>query len=547
MVLSIRGISEQLSTAPDGGRIVLRSPAKWIVTGLALMAGAGGLAVSGAVDAAGDARTISFYHIHTKETLTVLYKKDGKYIPDALKQINHVMRDWRLNQEVPIDPRTIDIAWEMYTELGSRQPIHIICGYRSPGTNSMLRRTRGGQASNSHHMTGKAIDIAFPDVPIRRLRYSAMIRERGGVGYYPTGALPFVHIDTARVRHWPRMVRDELALLFPSGRTKHNPASGGPVSPDDARNARQKNPELAMQVAQYFDIRSNPNKSILVASAERAPVLQQVATLVAPAPKSAVRPEAKLQSRLQVAALVPPKPAPPSAPKLVTEPKMVERASRFIPGPSKADRTQLDKLITLASLGTAPQPAANLVAEPQPATRKTAAPLKPLVASMSALGGPASEPADIAAPITASEGSLSAAAPASAPADKYLAAAAYLQGRFDKGISWIAAPAYDEDHPEDLAYQPFPAVAMLTDTASFDDPALATLVHPDAAQALDLLDDEGGVLPMKFRPGIQTVQLMWSQQFTGKAVSLASFEALDRPAAPAPTALAARSVKTTQR
>jgi hypothetical protein len=227
---------------------------------------------------------------------------------------------------------------------------------------------------------------------------------------------------------------------------------------------------------------------------------------------------------------------------------MVERASRFVPGPSKADRTNLDKLVTLASLETAPQPPAKLVAEPQPATREAAAPLKPLVASMSALGGPSSEPAvAAAAPITAPAGSPSAVAPASAPAGEQLAAAAILQGRFDKGISWIAAPAYDEDHPEDLAYQPFPTEAMLTDTASFDDPALATLVHPDAAQALDLLDDEGGILPMKFRPGIQTAQLMWSQQFTGKAVSLADFEALDRPIAPAPAAVAARTVKTTQR
>ena len=39
------------------------------------------------VDAAGETRTIWMYHIHTQETISVLYKKDGKYVPEALKKI----------------------------------------------------------------------------------------------------------------------------------------------------------------------------------------------------------------------------------------------------------------------------------------------------------------------------------------------------------------------------------------------------------------------------------------------------------------------------
>ncbi|MCK9911252.1 DUF882 domain-containing protein, partial [Microbacteriaceae bacterium K1510] len=42
------------------------------------------------VAAFGSTRTISFYHIHTKETLTITYKKDGKYDAEALKKINWV-------------------------------------------------------------------------------------------------------------------------------------------------------------------------------------------------------------------------------------------------------------------------------------------------------------------------------------------------------------------------------------------------------------------------------------------------------------------------
>ena len=82
-----------------------------------------------------------------------------------------------------------------------------------------------------------------------------MIRERGGVGYYPTSAHPVRARRYSRVRHWPRMPRDELALLFPSGRTQHQPASGGPISLDDVRVARAKPArKWQQQVAAYFDM-----------------------------------------------------------------------------------------------------------------------------------------------------------------------------------------------------------------------------------------------------------------------------------------------------
>ena len=168
-------------------------------------------------------RTISFYSVNTKETLTIQYMKNGKRIPEAMQKINWILRDWRKDEPTEMDPDLIDLVWEIHTELGSAEPIHIISAYRSRGTNDMLRRTVGGQASQSRHILGKAVDVHFPDVPVKQLRYSALIRERGGVGYYPTSATPFVHIDTDRVRAWPRLPRQELALLFPNGRTQHCP------------------------------------------------------------------------------------------------------------------------------------------------------------------------------------------------------------------------------------------------------------------------------------------------------------------------------------
>ncbi len=189
---------------------------------------------------AAEDRTISMYNIHTQDTVTVTFKRNGKYVPEALQELNHFMRDWRRNLEIKMDPALIDLIWELHEELGSKQPVHLICGYRSPATNEMLRRTSGGQAKNSRHITGQAADLVFPDVPLKQIRYSALVRERGGVGYYPASGLPFVHVDTGNVRHWPSIPRMELAVLFPNGHSRHVPSDGRPLTPSDARVALAK-------------------------------------------------------------------------------------------------------------------------------------------------------------------------------------------------------------------------------------------------------------------------------------------------------------------
>ncbi|MET0867569.1 MAG: DUF882 domain-containing protein, partial [Pseudorhodoplanes sp.] len=54
--------------------------------------------------------------------------------------------------------------------------------------------------------------------------------QRGGVGFYPTSGSPFVHMDVGNVRHWPRMTREQLAKVFPDGRTVHLPTDGKPLA-----------------------------------------------------------------------------------------------------------------------------------------------------------------------------------------------------------------------------------------------------------------------------------------------------------------------------
>jgi uncharacterized protein YcbK (DUF882 family) len=190
--------------------------------------------------ASGEARTLSMFNIHTKEAITVTFKHDGKYDPDALKQLNHFMRDWRKDQSRDMDPELIDLIWTLHQSLGSQVPVKLICGYRTASTNERLRKRGGGQAKASQHILGKAADIVFPDVPVKTLRNSALVQEWGGVGYYPTSGVPFVHVDTGRVRMWPRIARLELAALFPNGHTKYLPLDGKPITPADYKLAMAK-------------------------------------------------------------------------------------------------------------------------------------------------------------------------------------------------------------------------------------------------------------------------------------------------------------------
>jgi uncharacterized protein YcbK (DUF882 family) len=148
-------------------------------------------------------RVLSFFHTHTGERLKIAYCCDGVYQPEALLQLNHLLRDFRVNEEKPIDPKLFDLLHELNGTLETAQPYHIISGYRSPKTNSMLRERGGahtGVATQSLHMVGKAMDIRVPGVKLDHLRSAAASLKLGGVGFYPSSN--FVHVDIGRVRYW---------------------------------------------------------------------------------------------------------------------------------------------------------------------------------------------------------------------------------------------------------------------------------------------------------------------------------------------------------
>jgi uncharacterized protein YcbK (DUF882 family) len=180
-----------------------------------------GLTMQAQLGASGEVRSISLYHVHTKESLSITYMQNGRYVPSAMRKINYLLRDWRRDQAVTIDPRTLDLIWEMHADLGSRSPVHIVSGYRSKRTNAFLKRIGRNVAKHSQHSEGKAIDFYFPDVPTVKIRDLALYRQVGGVGYYRSSGGPtgFLHVDTARVRHWgPRISNSQMASIMSAGR-----------------------------------------------------------------------------------------------------------------------------------------------------------------------------------------------------------------------------------------------------------------------------------------------------------------------------------------
>jgi uncharacterized protein YcbK (DUF882 family) len=146
-------------------------------------------------------RTLSLVAPQTGETLHgVPFWIEGHYEPDALREISHLMRDWRTGETREFEPALLDLLFDLRRVVGNESPYQVICGYRSPETNAMLRRESRRVARASLHMEARAVDIRLPSTNPGQIYRAALALERGGVGYYPRRG--FVHVDTGPVRHW---------------------------------------------------------------------------------------------------------------------------------------------------------------------------------------------------------------------------------------------------------------------------------------------------------------------------------------------------------
>ena len=220
-LLSVHGLSLRKVSVP-------KTACQAAAAALLLLMGAGSVHDATALN---ETRTLSFHHTHSGEDLTVTFKREGRYDEEALKTLNHFLRDWRTQDQTSMDRHLFDIIWEVYRDVDAKQPIQIVSAYRSPATNAMLRHrsAHSGVARFSQHMLGHAMDFYIPGVPLEQIRFAGLRLQRGGVGFYPTSGSPFVHLDTGNIRHWPRMTHDQLAKVFPDGRTVHIPTDGVPL------------------------------------------------------------------------------------------------------------------------------------------------------------------------------------------------------------------------------------------------------------------------------------------------------------------------------
>ena len=345
----------------------------------------------------GDTRTLSLYHAHTQESITVTFRQQGSYDRGALDKLNRFLRDWRNDEQTNMDPRLFDVVWATWREVGSSAPVRVVSSYRSPVTNNMLRRRSSAVAKNSQHMVGKAMDLHMPDVSMAKVREIGMRLQNGGVGYYPTAGTPFVHLDVGGVRSWPRMPRPQLERLFPDGKTVHLPADGTPLAGYEAALAEIQT--RGGSALSYADI-SSPRRSLWAAlfggedeevevvaprrgrgnaravAAQRGGASQQVASLAAPASDSASvyaigQPAAPAPVQVAVA---PPRPAIAPKPQPLEEPvkEPVQNVAAL-----KIDESRKSALPSLAQMPIPPRRPADLAATALAAASVPLPPIRP--------------------------------------------------------------------------------------------------------------------------------------------------------------------------
>jgi uncharacterized protein YcbK (DUF882 family) len=157
-------------------------------------------ALAKAATSAPNERMLRLYNTHTGESLKSMFWAEGKFIPDALQDINKLLRDHRNDKISQIDPQLLVLLDQVSARFGDGHVLHVISGYRSPESNAKLRAASGGVAKHSMHMDGKAIDVRLPGGDLAKLYKAALAARGGGVGYYPDSQ--FVHMDTGRLRSW---------------------------------------------------------------------------------------------------------------------------------------------------------------------------------------------------------------------------------------------------------------------------------------------------------------------------------------------------------
>jgi len=155
---------------------------------------------AGFLRGAGDVRRVSMRNQRTAETINIIYWVEGRYIQEALTEVNNFMRDWRQNEVISYDRRNVDIIAATHRLMETDESYLLLSGYRSPTTNAMLASRNRGVASNSYHIRGMAADLRLSSRSTAQMAAAAKACNAGGVGRY--GRSNFVHMDSGPVRTW---------------------------------------------------------------------------------------------------------------------------------------------------------------------------------------------------------------------------------------------------------------------------------------------------------------------------------------------------------
>jgi uncharacterized protein YcbK (DUF882 family) len=186
--------------AIDNSRGISRRGLLGVFAATALVAAPTFANAFGLLRGAGDIRRIRMYSGRTGESMDTIYWLEGDYIPEAMKEINHFMRDWRSGDVKSMDGRTVDIMAASHRLLDVSEPFMLLSGYRCPATNALLRSQSRGVARNSLHMQGQAADLRLKSRSVGQMARAAETCASGGVGRY--SGSNFVHMDCGPVRSW---------------------------------------------------------------------------------------------------------------------------------------------------------------------------------------------------------------------------------------------------------------------------------------------------------------------------------------------------------
>ena len=58
-------------------------------------------------------RRLTLKNLHTPEVLDVVYRRGDQYVPEALAQVEVLLRDYRNGDRHPIEPQLLDILYDV--------------------------------------------------------------------------------------------------------------------------------------------------------------------------------------------------------------------------------------------------------------------------------------------------------------------------------------------------------------------------------------------------------------------------------------------------